>query len=42
MLPAYYEFYNPAKIVSGEKALENLPYELNYFGTLAVLKKAFA
>ncbi len=32
MLPAYYEFYNPAKIVSGKKALENLPYELNYFG----------
>ncbi|MBN2033514.1 MAG: iron-containing alcohol dehydrogenase [Deltaproteobacteria bacterium] len=29
MLPSYYEFYNPVKIISGEKALDNLPYELN-------------
>ncbi len=28
MLPEYYEFYNPVKILSGHKALENLPYEL--------------
>jgi alcohol dehydrogenase len=29
MLPSYYEFFNPVKIVSGKKALDNLPYELN-------------
>ena len=28
MLPSYYEFYNPTKIISGFRALENLPYEL--------------
>ncbi len=28
MIPDYYEFYSPVKIVSGNKALENLPYEL--------------
>ncbi len=28
MLPNYYEFYSPVKIISGDKALENLPYEL--------------
>ncbi|MBU2510330.1 iron-containing alcohol dehydrogenase [bacterium] len=32
MLPDYYEFYNPVKIVSGHKALENLPYELDQLG----------
>jgi len=32
MLPTYYEFYNPVKIVSGAKALENLPYELEQLG----------
>jgi alcohol dehydrogenase len=29
MLPSYYEFFNPVKIVSGKKALDNLPYELS-------------
>jgi alcohol dehydrogenase len=29
MLPSYYEFFNPVKIASGKKALDNLPYELN-------------
>lgn len=29
MLPNYYEFYSPVKIISGNKALENLPYELD-------------
>ena len=29
MLPSYYEFFNPVKILSGNKALENLPYELD-------------
>lgn len=29
MLPSYYEFFNPVKIISGLKALDNLPYELN-------------
>ena len=28
MLPSYYEFHNPTKIISGFRALENLPYEL--------------
>ena len=32
MLPAYYEFQNPVKIISGRKALENLPYELDQLG----------
>lgn len=31
-LPSYYEFYNPVKIVSGHKSLENLPYELENLG----------
>lgn len=29
MLPKYYEFLNSVKILSGEKALENIPHELN-------------
>lgn len=29
MLPKYYEFINTVKIMSGIKALENIPYELN-------------
>jgi len=32
MLPAYYEFICPVKILSGRKALSNLPYELNLLG----------
>jgi alcohol dehydrogenase len=28
MLPDYYEFFNPVKIISGNKALDNLPFEL--------------
>lgn len=32
MLPSYYEFYNPVKVVSGHKALDNLPYELEQLG----------
>lgn len=28
MLPLYYEYHNPVKILSGEAALENIPYEL--------------
>ncbi len=28
MLPQYYEFYNPVKIIAGNKALESIPYEL--------------
>lgn len=31
MIPKYYEFLNSAKILSGEKALENIPYELKLF-----------
>lgn len=27
-LPNYYEFYNPVKIIAGNKALENIPHEL--------------
>jgi alcohol dehydrogenase len=32
MLPSYYEFFNPVKILSGKKALDNLPYELDQLG----------
>jgi alcohol dehydrogenase len=32
MLPSYYEFFNPVKILSGHKALDNLPYELDQLG----------
>ncbi|MEN6522531.1 MAG: iron-containing alcohol dehydrogenase, partial [Anaerolineaceae bacterium] len=32
MLPKYYEFFSPVKIISGHKALENLPYELDQMG----------
>ncbi|MEW6673554.1 MAG: iron-containing alcohol dehydrogenase [Thermodesulfobacteriota bacterium] len=32
MLPSYYEFYSPVKIISGMKALDNLPYELEQLG----------
>ncbi len=32
MLPSYYEFINPVKIVSGNKAVDNIPYELNQLG----------
>ncbi|MBF0200944.1 MAG: iron-containing alcohol dehydrogenase [Desulfamplus sp.] len=32
MLPSYYEFHNPVKIVSGNKALDNLPSELELLG----------
>lgn len=28
MIPSYFEFYNPVKIISGDLALENIPYEL--------------
>ncbi len=31
MLPSYYEFYNSCKIISGQKSLDNLPYELRFF-----------
>ena len=29
MLPLYYEYHNPVKSLSGEAALENIPYELH-------------
>ncbi len=29
MLPSQYEFFNPVKIISGHKSLENIPYELS-------------
>lgn len=32
MVPSYYEFYNPVKIASGFRALENLPVELDTLG----------
>ena len=32
VLPSYYEFYNPVKIVFGKQALDNLPTELELFG----------
>ncbi|PID77983.1 MAG: alcohol dehydrogenase [Deltaproteobacteria bacterium] len=32
MIPSYYEFYNPVKIISGNKAIDNIPYELDLLG----------
>ena len=32
MLPEYFEFYNPVKILCGHHALENIPYELMRLG----------
>ncbi len=32
MIPSYYEFYCPVKIISGYKAIDNLPYELEQMG----------
>ena len=29
MIPKYYEFYNPVKIIAGENSVDNLPYELD-------------
>ena len=33
MLPEYFEFYNPVKILCGHHALENIPYELMRLGS---------
>lgn len=32
MIPSYYEFHNPVKILSGKRALENVPFELKQMG----------
>lgn len=32
MLPTYYQFYCPVKILSGEKALGNVPFEMSLLG----------
>jgi len=32
MLPAYYQFYCPVKILSGENALGNIPFEMTLLG----------
>ena len=32
MLPAYYEYHNPVKILSGSNALDNIPSELDMLG----------
>ena len=32
MIPNYYEFQNSAKLLSGERALEHIPYELEIRG----------
>ena len=32
MLPSFYEFGNPVRIVSGNKAVDNIPYELKRLG----------
>lgn len=32
MIPSYYEFLNSVKILSGKKALENIPFELKNLG----------
>ena len=31
-IPEYYEFQNSAKLLSGERALEHIPYELSVRG----------
>ena len=31
-IPEYYEFFNSVKIISGYKALENIPFELSRVG----------
>lgn len=33
MLPPYFEFQNPVRIISGRRALDNLPYELEQLGS---------
>lgn len=33
MIPSYFEYYNPVKIISGHKSLENVPYELSLLGS---------
>ena len=37
MIPKYYEFQNAAKILSGDFAIENIPYELKSLGVTNVL-----
>lgn len=37
MLPIYYEYHNPVKILSGAGALENIPYELGVLEAKAPL-----
>ncbi len=32
MLPSHYEFYNPVKIISGNQAVDNIPFELEQLG----------
>ena len=32
MLPEYFEFLNPVKMLCGSGALENIPYELDRLG----------
>lgn len=32
MMPNYYEFHNAVKVISGKKALENIPFELRNLG----------
>ena len=34
MVPSYYEFFCPVKILSGDHAVDNIPYELTQWGTL--------
>jgi alcohol dehydrogenase len=37
MIPAYYEFANTAKVLSGDKAIENIPFELRNLRSERVL-----
>ena len=32
MVPSHYEFYNPVKIISGNQAVDNIPFELEQLG----------
>jgi alcohol dehydrogenase len=37
MMPYYYEFFCPVKIISGKKSLANLPYEMDQLGAKKAL-----
>ncbi|MRR39532.1 alcohol dehydrogenase, partial [bacterium] len=36
-VPDFYEHYCPAKIVAGQRALSNLPFEMGRFGPMKAM-----